>query len=77
MTDSVALLVMLHGCRQDGQVLANGTRMNDLADLHRFIVLYPEQSVRANALRCWDWFDRDTLDGAGEAALIAASPRAP
>jgi len=31
-----------------------------------------EQSLRANPLRCWRWFDRDTLDGAGEAALIAA-----
>jgi poly(hydroxyalkanoate) depolymerase family esterase len=63
---------MLHGCRQDGQSFANGTRMNALADLHRFIVLYPEQSLRANPLRCWRWFDRDTLNGAGEAALIAA-----
>jgi poly(hydroxyalkanoate) depolymerase family esterase len=71
-TDTVALLVMLHGCRQDGQSFANGTRMNALADLHRFIVLYPEQSLRANPLRCWRWFDRDTLNGAGEAALIAA-----
>jgi len=71
-TDTVPLLVMLHGCRQDGQTLATGTRMNTLADRHRFIVLYPEQSLRANPLRCWRWFDRDTLDGAGEAALIAA-----
>ena len=70
--DSVPLLVMLHGCRQDGQKFALGTRMNALADLHRFIVLYPEQSPRANALRCWRWFDPDTLNGAGEAALIAA-----
>jgi poly(hydroxyalkanoate) depolymerase family esterase len=46
--------------------------MNGLADAHRFIVLYPEQSVRANPLRCWRWFHRDTLTGAGEAALIAA-----
>ena len=71
-TDAVALVVMLHGCRQNAKTLAEGTRMNALADLHRFIVLYPEQSVRANPLRCWRWFDRDTLEGAGEAALIAA-----
>jgi poly(hydroxyalkanoate) depolymerase family esterase len=63
---------MLHGCRQNGQIFAQGTRMNTLADLHRFIVLYPEQSVRANPFRCWRWFNRDTLNGAGEAALIAA-----
>src|SRR5437016_5979164 len=71
-TDTVPLLVMLHGCRQDGPRLASGTRMNALADRHRFIVLYPEQSLRANPFRCWRWFDRDTLNGAGEAALIAA-----
>ena len=70
--DIAPLLVMLHGCRQNGQIFAQGTRMNALADLHRFIVLYPEQSVRANPLRCWRWFNLDTLDGAGEAALIAA-----
>jgi poly(hydroxyalkanoate) depolymerase family esterase len=63
---------MLHGCGQDGQILAEGTRMNALADQHRFIVLYPEQSLRVNPLRCWGWFDRDTLNGTGEAALIAA-----
>ena len=71
-TDTAPLLVMLHGCRQNGQIFAQGTRMNTLADLQRFIVLYPEQSVRANPLRCWRWFNRDTLNGAGEAALIAA-----
>jgi poly(hydroxyalkanoate) depolymerase family esterase len=70
-TDAVPLLVMLHGCSQDGATLAAGTRMNALADLQRFIVLYPEQSLRANPLRCWRWFSRDTLDGAGDAALIA------
>ena len=73
--DTVPLLVMLHGCHQDGQMLAKGTRMNALADRHRFIVLYPEQSPRANPLRCWRWFDRDTLNGAGEAALIAGLVR--
>jgi poly(hydroxyalkanoate) depolymerase family esterase len=69
--DRVPLLVMLHGCGQDAGAFAEGTRMNGLADLHRFIVLYPEQSWRANPLRCWRWFDRETMNGAGEAALIA------
>jgi poly(hydroxyalkanoate) depolymerase family esterase len=74
-TDAVPLLVMLHGCSQDGATLAAGTRMNALADLQRFIVLYPEQSLRANPLRCWRWFSRDTLDGAGDAVLIATLVR--
>jgi poly(hydroxyalkanoate) depolymerase family esterase len=70
--DSVPLLVMLHGCRQSGEILAQGTRMNALAERHRFIVLYPEQSMRVNPLRCWQWFEDATLNGAGDAALIAA-----
>lgn len=69
--DRVPLLVMLHGCRQDARVFAEGTRMNQLADERRFIVLYPEQSSRANPLRCWRWYERETLDGRGDAALIA------
>jgi len=69
--DRVPLLVMLHGCKQDARVFAEGTRMNRLADDHRFIVLYPEQSLRANALRCWRWYERETLAGRGDAALIA------
>jgi len=50
-TDACPCSSCLHGCRQDGQTLATGTRMNTLADRHRFIVLYPEQSLRANPLR--------------------------
>ncbi len=44
--------------------------MNEVADRHRFIVLYPQQSLRANPLRCWNWFEPRTRDGAGEAAAI-------
>jgi poly(hydroxyalkanoate) depolymerase family esterase len=71
----VPLLVMLHGCNQDARSFASGTRMNALADEQRFIVLYPQQSVRANPLRCWNWFTARTLDGAGEAAAIVALVR--
>jgi poly(hydroxyalkanoate) depolymerase family esterase len=70
-TDAVPLLVMLHGCRQDAATLAHGTRMNGLAERQRFIVLYPQQSLRRNPLRCWSWFVHDTFNGGGEAALIA------
>jgi poly(hydroxyalkanoate) depolymerase family esterase len=69
--DRVPLLVMLHGCGQDARAFADGSRMNELADADRFMVLYPEQSRAVNPLRCWRWFDRDTLNGAGEALLLA------
>jgi poly(hydroxyalkanoate) depolymerase family esterase len=71
----VPLMVMLHGCSQDAASLAAGTRMNALADQQRFIVLYPQQSPRANPLRCWNWFSARTRDGAGEAAAIVALVR--
>jgi poly(hydroxyalkanoate) depolymerase family esterase len=69
--DSLPLIVMLHGCKQDSLTFAEGTRMNALAEEGRFAVLYPEQSPRSNPLRCWNWFESASLAGAGEAALIA------
>ena len=68
--ERLPLLVMLHGCKQDAQVFAEGTRMNQLADRHDFIVLYPEQSRTANPLGCWNWFQPTVLNGAGEAAAV-------
>jgi len=69
--DSMPLIVMLHGCKQDSLSFAEGTRMNMLAEEYRCAVLYPEQSKHSNPLRCWNWFDSTSLAGQGEAALIA------
>lgn len=67
----VPLVVMLHGCRQDSQSFAAGTRMNQLADELRFAVLYPEQSHMANPIGCWNWFNTAAFAGGGDAGLIA------
>jgi poly(hydroxyalkanoate) depolymerase family esterase len=69
--ERLPLMVLLHGCRQSASEFAAGTRMNALADQQRFIVLYPQQEQGANALRCWNWSDAATLEGHGEAGLIA------
>jgi poly(hydroxyalkanoate) depolymerase family esterase len=69
--DSLPLVVMLHGCTQDSLSFAEGTRMNMLAEEYRCAVLYPEQSRHSNPLRCWNWFESQSLAGQGEAALIA------
>src|SRR5580704_17198045 len=61
--DSLQLIVMLHGCRQDSLTFAEGTRMNALAEEDRCAVLYPEQSKHSNPLRCWNWFDPASLSG--------------
>jgi poly(hydroxyalkanoate) depolymerase family esterase len=67
-----SLLVWIHGCRQDPEAFAGGTRIREFADRHGFVVLLPRQSRLANAERCWNWFDRRTARGAGEAAIVAA-----
>jgi poly(hydroxyalkanoate) depolymerase family esterase len=69
--DSLPLVVMLHGCRQNPLSFANGTRMNALAEKYRCAVLYPEQNKQSNPLCCWNWFRSSELTGHGEAALLA------
>ncbi len=67
-----SMVVMLHGCRQSPEDMAAGTRMNELADEHCFIVVYPGQTTAAHALRCWNWYKPDNQrPDAGEPAIIA------
>ena len=70
------LVVMLHGCTQDPDDFARGTRMNALARAHGFLVLYPAQSQRANAQRCWNWFKHNhQARGKGEPGILAGMVR--
>nr|WP_244546109.1 PHB depolymerase family esterase [Aureimonas phyllosphaerae] len=62
---------MLHGCTQDPEDFATGTRMNEIAEEANLLVAYPEQDRSANAHLCWNWFDpAHQRGGSGEPAIL-------
>jgi poly(hydroxyalkanoate) depolymerase family esterase len=70
---AVPLVCMLHGCTQDAASFAVATQMNEAADRHGFVAVYPQQERGDNQQRCWNWFlPEHQARGAGEPASIAA-----
>ena len=51
------LVLMLHGCTQDPDQFATGTRMNAVAEANGFLVAYPQQPSSAAPNACWRWYD--------------------
>jgi poly(hydroxyalkanoate) depolymerase family esterase len=72
-SERLPLVVMLHGCAQDAQALAASTKMNRLAQVERFMVLYPEQGRFSNLQNCWNWYDTRTGRAQREADSIASA----
>jgi poly(hydroxyalkanoate) depolymerase family esterase len=75
-TSKAPMVLALHGCGQDGLDFAAGTRFNDLADRHKFVVVYPEQPMTHNGQRCWNWFRAGhQFRTQGEPAILAGIVR--
>ncbi|HEX3317560.1 MAG TPA: PHB depolymerase family esterase [Solirubrobacteraceae bacterium] len=73
---ALPLVCMLHGCTQDAASFAAATKMNEVADRHGFVAVYPQQERGENQQRCWNWFlPEHQARGAGEPASIAAIVR--
>jgi poly(hydroxyalkanoate) depolymerase family esterase len=50
------LLVLLHGCKQNPNLILEGTGLEYAALKYDFVVMAPEQSVINNIDHCWNWF---------------------
>jgi poly(hydroxyalkanoate) depolymerase family esterase len=63
------LVVVLHGCTQNAAGYDAGSGWSDLADVHGFAVLYPEQQRSNNANTCFNWFVSEDIKRDGGEAL--------
>lgn len=50
------LIVLLHGCKQNADLILTGTNMDEEAKKNDFFVLAPEQPDYYNMDHCWNWF---------------------
>ncbi|WP_414943242.1 alpha/beta hydrolase family esterase [Amycolatopsis sp. cmx-11-32] len=65
------VVLAMHGCTQNASGYASGTGWMQLADRHRFTVVFPQQRSVNNANSCFTWFEPgDTRRGSGEALSI-------
>ena len=71
LSDSPALVVVLHGCGQTAAGYDHGAGWSSLADRYGFALLMPQQQPSNNQNTCFNWFlPEDTQRGRGEAASI-------
>ena len=65
------LVVVLHGCIQNAEEIAQLTGWNKLADENQFIIIYPQQNAANNPQNCFNWYlPEDIVKSKGEAASI-------
>ena len=66
-----SLVVLLHGCVQNGATLAKQSGFVALAKQHDFTLLIPQQNNKNNVKSCFNWFsDQDISKDQGEVLSI-------
>lgn len=66
-----AVVLVLHGCGQNANNFAEATGWNVLAEQYGFYVVYAQQKIINNPVRCFNWFlSTDNERGAGEAKSL-------
>ncbi|MBT1443942.1 PHB depolymerase family esterase [Shewanella sp. JM162201] len=75
---ATALVVLLHGCVQDGVELSNQSGLSAMAARNNVAVLVAQQSFENNVKRCFNWFspqdtDRDSGEMLSLKNMIAAA----
>lgn len=58
---SNSLVVLLHGCVQNGEALAKQSGFIALAKQHNFTLLLPQQSGKNNVKSCFNWFSEQDI----------------
>ncbi|NRA82674.1 MAG: PHB depolymerase family esterase [Gammaproteobacteria bacterium] len=53
---STSLVVLLHGCTQDGSRYAKTSGWLQLSQQHQFDLLLPQQQTHNNAKKCFNWY---------------------
>lgn len=67
------LVMVLHGCTQQAEDIARITGWNKLAQLHGFVVVYPQQLFMNNPSNCFNWFNKKDIErNGGECQSIAS-----
>tara|TARA_B110000438_G_scaffold301828_1_gene357752 strand:- start:843 stop:1763 length:921 start_codon:yes stop_codon:yes gene_type:complete len=56
------LIVLLHGCVQQGETLAEQTGLMALAKKKKFSLLIPQQSQNNNIKGCFNWFSTQDIE---------------
>lgn len=56
------LIVLLHGCVQQGELLAQQSGLLALAKQKKFSLLMPQQSTNNNIKGCFNWFSQQDIE---------------